>query len=198
MRHFASALAAVLALVAPPALAQNLVTNAGFDTNVDFWTPYFSGGTLVWSPLDWAGNPSSGSGFETNAQAAAAAATHRASTCMIVPTTGVYEVGGHIRIPGGQASTGRASVDLIAWEGPGCQGVASLVTLAGGSVTTATTDVWVPILVQGLSLTQGMAFQVALTVAKDQAGGTLAAHFDFARFGPQGTTPVELLEFVVE
>jgi hypothetical protein len=39
---------------------------------------------------------------------------------------------------------------------------------------------------------------LVLRVKKDQAGGTLSAHFDFARLGREGTTPVEILEFEIE
>ena len=202
MRHLALTLALgalLLALTAPAASAQNLVTNAGFDTNVDSWTTQgpFPGGSLVWSPLDWAGNPSSGSGFETNDLAAAGLTTYRFSTCMVVPM-GTYEFGGHIRFPSGQGTTGRAYVGLLISGFSFCTGAGGLITPAA-NVTTATPDVWVPLLTQfALNQNNQNAVQVVLVVTKDQAGGTLAAHFDFVRFGLQGTTPVQLLQYTVE
>jgi hypothetical protein len=155
MRRVRAALAApillALALAAPSTSAQNLVTNAHFDTNVNSWTTWLINvGSIVWSPLDWAGNPNSGSGFVTNDSSFSGTEIFKISDCINVPTTGAYEFGAHIRIPGGQATTGTASVATVLWDGPGCSG-GNTGFSPGPIVTTATTDVWVPILTQGLS-----------------------------------------------
>jgi hypothetical protein len=204
MRFARPALAAsiLLALAAPAALAQNLVTNANFDTNVDYWSPgmfppFPPPGLIAWSPLDWAGNPNSGSALLTNDSSGPSTTSVRVSECIAVPTTATYEFGAHIRIPGGQGTTGEASVVPVVWDLAGCFGFATTASYPGTTVTTATTDVWVPILIQGVLLTQH-GVQLSLRVTKNQAGGTLSAHFDFARFGLQGTTPVELHAFEIE
>ena len=201
MRLARPALAAsiLLALAGPAAWAQNLVTNAHFDTNVNSWTPWLiNGGLLAWSPLDWAGNPSSGSGLMTNDSSFSGTRFYRVSNCITAPTTGTYEYGAHIRIPGGQTTGGSAAVSLVLWDLPGCSGNSGGGINPAAIVSTATTDVWVPILIQGLSLNAGRSVQLALSVMKSQAGGTLSVHFDFARFGLDGTTPVELLELEIE
>jgi hypothetical protein len=201
MRIAQPALAAsILLALAGPAASQNLVTNAHFDTNVNSWNPWvFSpGGVLVWSPLDWAGDPSSGSALLTNVSAVAGENAVRISNCITLPTTGIYEFGAHVRIPGGQASSGQAAIVPILWDLPGCNGFAASLIVPGTTVTTATTDVWVPILALLPPLNAGTQMQLSLRVRKDQAGGTLSTHFDFARFGLEGTTPVELLAFEIE
>jgi hypothetical protein len=202
MSHWRLALTVCVhfALAAPAARAQNLVVNPEFDTNVDSWTiPIFippGGATLSWSPLDWNGNPGSGSAFVTNELSFANSIGGAVSTCMVVPTTGLYEYGAQILIPSGQATTGEVFVARAFWEAPGCVGIAKI--FIDQVVTTATTDVWVPILIQGFTETAGTELQIFLGINKDQAAGTLAAHFDFVRFGLQGTTPVGLLDFEVE
>jgi hypothetical protein len=186
----------LLALAAPVALAQNLVVNPEFDTNVAFWTVPFPGATIVWNPLDWNGNPSSGSALVTNETAFANGLAGAVSTCLVVPVTGSYEYGAHIRIPSGQTTTGQAFVARAFYGFPGCAGPGNI--LIDQVVTTATTDVWVPILIQGLPHGAGTELQIFIGIIKDQAAFTLAAHFDFVRFGLDGTTPVELLELAVE
>ena len=195
----ALALFLLLALPAPAALAQNLVANSEFDTNVSSWfpVPTLPSGTLTWSPLDWAGNPASGSALMTH-NVPTTGNAYYASNCIVVPTSGSYELGGLIRIPSGQAATGAVSIAPLIWDQQGCFGIGGFVTFPQLTVTTATTDVWVPVLVQGIPFTAGTHVQVVLRIAKDQATSSLASHFDFVRFGLNGTTPAELLNFEVE
>ena len=186
----------LLSVAAPMAVAQNLVVNANFDTNVDFWTVPFPFASLAWTPLDWNANPNSGSALLTNDWTLANGLAVATGTCLVVPTTGVYEYGAHILIPSGQATTGEVFVARGFWESPGCVGIVKI--LIDQVVPTTTTDVWVPILIQGVSQSAGTELSMFLGVTKDQPTGTLAAHFDFVRFGLQGTTPVRLLGFAVE
>ena len=63
---FGAVLLVVLGLAAP-AVGQNLVANGDFDPahGVSSWTAG-SMAFLVWSPVDWLGDPTSGSGRLTN------------------------------------------------------------------------------------------------------------------------------------
>lgn len=198
MRHgrLAYAAAAFLWLAGRVTFAQNLVVNPDFDTDVASWTIPVPGATIAWSPLDWQADPGSGSALVTNELAFAGGLIGAVSTCMVTPTAGVYEYGARILIPSGQASTGNVFVARVFYGFPGCAGIGSV--LIDELVPTTTTDVWVPVLIRGLPHAAGTEVQIMIGSIKDQATGTLAAHFDFVRFGLEGTTPVDLLGFRVE
>jgi hypothetical protein len=52
--------AAALFVMATAGAAQDLVTNGHFHTDINGWT-LLGPGSQAWDPLDWEGNPSSGS-----------------------------------------------------------------------------------------------------------------------------------------
>lgn len=175
--------------------AQNLVVNAHFDTTVDPWTVVTPVSTsLSWSSLDWQGSPTSGSGLVTNTATSGGVAVVQ-SPCLATTASGNYELGGQIRIPN-PGNVGAAWVSVSVYGSPGCVG--SATTVDAQHVPTSNPNVWVATLVRGISVIAGQSFRVDLNVSKQFFFSTLSAHFDFVRFGPEGTTPVQLQDFKVE
>jgi hypothetical protein len=188
----------VLALTGsvPTVRAQNLVINAHFDTNVNSWTVVTPVSTNIsWSSLDWQGSPTSGSGLVTNVATTAGTASVE-NPCLATTVAGNYELGGQIRIPT-QGNVGSAWVTVWFFGSPGC--TTNPTSVASAPLVNSTTpDVWVPTLVQGISVPAGQAFRVRLNVSKISGAQTMRAYFDFVRFGLEGTTPVQLQEIKVE
>ena len=184
-----------LALLATPALAQNLVVNGEFPVDVSSWSAG-PGATIEWNPLDWAANPASGSIRVTFVALATGAAG--AFQCVPFDPAVAYEMGARIRFPLPQATTGTAFVTVFLFANPTCSPPAIGGANTGG-VSTQTPDVWVTVFATGLNPPPGtQSVGVQLFVAKDQVKGALSALFDRVVFGPAGTTPVELQSFAVE
>lgn len=178
------------------AAAQDLVPNGHFHVNLAGWT-HAGGGSQSWQPLDWEANPASGSLRTTN-NLAMANSTTGSGQC--VPTSaGTYEAGAFIRIPSGQAGAGSASMRFVLYTNPSCVNPPSGSVVVVGSVPSTTTNAWVEVFATSLAVPPGtMSARVSASVTLTNALGTLAAHFDRVRFGPAGTTPVELSGFAVE
>lgn len=178
------------------ASAQELVANGHFHTDLGGWT-HAGGGTQAWSALDWEANPGSGSARVTNDFAVANINTGSVS-CIALAAPGTYEVGGHIRIPSGQGLGGSAFVRVSWFPNAFCDNPAT-ASATGELVFTTTTDTWVPTLNAAVAIPAGMqSVRVSMNVTKLPANGSLAVNFDRVRFGPAGTTPVELQGFRVE
>ena len=192
-------LAMAAAFSAPAAWGQDVVPNGHFHVDVSGWA--FSGGqgTQEWSALDWQANPASGSLKVTNSWTILAnqLSTSR-SDCFLLAGPGPYELGAEIRIPSNQGSPGSALV-MVGWYANQSCAQPSLGGALGTVVGATTPDSWVATLNTAIVIPSGaQSARVLAGVGKTFEFGTLSAHFDRIRFGPLGTTPVELQRFEVE
>lgn len=164
--------------LAAPAAAANLIANAAFDENISSWDlrsppPQVS---RAWSPISVEGAADSGSARVTNLSTTAGSGLAPLSQCVPVTAGATYEFSGHALVPSGQARSGRARFYTI-WHGePGCagdgfgQGGPGFEVAAIGAWTLATASDEAPL--------GAVSVAVYLGVGKDQAGGSLFAHFD--------------------
>jgi hypothetical protein len=163
------------------AYGQNLVSNPGFDTDVAGWSA-LSGATLAWDFLDAAGDPFSGSALVTNLSTNPLDGGGAAQCIDGLAGAQHYRLSAEINIPSGQLETGSGYL-LVQWYG--AAGCSSFVGLSESpSVYSTTTDVWATssIMVQSPLGTQ--SGRLRLSVLKNEAGGSLAAHFDNAWLEP--------------
>ena len=174
----------------------DLVVNGGFDGDIDGWT-LIGFGTEEWDPLDWQGNPSSGSIRITNTRQSANQFTASAQ-CIPLSPSGTYEVGTHVRFPSGQLDTGFGFTAVAWFDNPNC--VAPSIAVSNTPLIPSTTlDTWVESFTAGLVAPAGtVAVGVGPGIIKTQASGSLAGLFDRVHFGPTGSTPVTLRDFRVE
>ena len=125
-------------------LAQNMVGNGDFDTNVSDWTPY--GVLFEWDPADCRQSSTSGSGRVTND----ADGTMNSGT--IYCAEGVvggesYDLGGMVWVPTGQIGFGSVSFGLYWRDGVGCSGTQTWV---GKTPTVHVSNGWIPLAMFGL------------------------------------------------
>lgn len=125
----------LLAVLLPVgAAAQNLVVNPNFDVDLSGWTA--AGG--VWSPLDLAGSPSSGSATWNNTNASTSGSLY---VTQCIEISGVFEgfyFGSWVFIPSGQTGTGIADLSLAFYSDTACS---DYIDGFGGSAM-AELDVW--------------------------------------------------------
>jgi hypothetical protein len=186
------------ALVGLPAwgAAQDLIVNGHFHTDINGWT--LAGvGTQLWDPLDWQGNPASGSIRITNTDPVANQPTG-SGQCIPLTPSGTYEVGTHVRFPSGQGALGFGAAAVGWFDNTACAGT-PLSTVNSPPVASTTTNTWVESFMSGITAPPGtVAVAAGPGVLKVGAGGSLAGLFDRVRFGPTGTTPVEAQGFTVD
>lgn len=172
-----SLVALVLAVVFPAsfALGQNLVLNPDFDTDVAEWTPSYQA-TLGWDPLDADGDLSSGSALVT-CTADSPNDSNGAYQCIAGLSGDVfYHFAADILTPSGQSETGHAHL-LVQWYSePDCTGQLGVFSTYGFPSTTA--DVWLTDHGVDLAPSGTQTARLRLSVWKNEAGGTLDAHFD--------------------
>jgi hypothetical protein len=197
MQHLRFVLLAA-ALVGPAATlgAQDLVVNGHFNGDINGWT-MIGVGTQAWDPLDWQGNPLSGSIRIVNTRAAANQFAG-SGQCIPLSPSGTYEFGTHVRFPSGQVDTGFGTAAVAWYDNPTCTAPALSVSNSP-LIPTGITDTWVESSTAGVMAPPGtVAVGVGPGTIKTQPSGALAALFDRVHFGPTGTTPVEAQSFTVE
>ena len=157
---------------ADPASAQNLIANADF-SSAEQLTGWIENG--VWSPLDWEGDPASGSALNSNS-CPFVGCSSLVRQCVPVTAGERYRVEARVRIEPGQVS---GNVLLrVSWRSASvCYPAAPAVGQSVISVP-AVTGQWQ--LVGGTFAApagaQGADLQLA--VLKDSGSGNLAARFD--------------------
>lgn len=190
----------IIAFVATPGLAQNLLTNGDFAVDVLGWG-FTTPGTFSFNgALDADSNPASGSGQLANTSPVPFG-TSFASQCINGMFGGnSYDFGARIRFDSGnlQTATGRANIVVNFFDGPNCSG-----NNLGGSTTanvlSSVTDVWTQAEVLGFVAPAGaVSVQVSLFTNKVEDTGTITINFDNVVFGPSGTLPAELIYFNVD
>jgi hypothetical protein len=192
------ALCLAAALLALPlrAAAQDLIVNGHFHDDINGWT-LVGVGSQAWDPLDWQGDPTSGSVRVTNTDPAANGGT-ASGQCILLTPSGTYEAGAHVRFPSGQVMLGAGAVG-IAWFANTTCANPPISTVNTPGIFSTTTNVWTESFMSGLVAPPGtVAVGVGAGVVKLNSGGSLIALFDRVRFGPTGTTPVEAQAFTVE
>jgi hypothetical protein len=181
-----------LLLGAPPALAQNQLTNGSFATNLTGWPAESAAATTAFSTNDANGSGASGSIAISNVSSGANNGAG-VSQCVNGITGGAsYDYLGKAFIPTGQDRTGTAQIGLRWYAAASC---------AGGTVgnqprqSTATVGSWVAL--SGLSSVapaNAVSAQFVAFPSKVEEGGTLVANFDDLILRPAGT-PVSLVSF---
>lgn len=195
--HCVRSLVFVAALLVQPAFAaaQDLIVNGHFNTDINAWT-LVGIGTQAWDPLDWQGDPASGSIRITNTDPTANMGTG-SGQCIPLSPSGTYEVGTHVRFPPGQ-SLGAGGVAIAWFSNPTCT-LPAISTDNTPAVFSTTVNTWVESFSSAIAAPPGtIAVGVGPGVLKLGAGGSTAGLFDRVRFGPTGTTPVRAQTFTVE
>jgi hypothetical protein len=178
----------LLFVTAGVTLAQNLIVNPDFDSNVAGWN-FTTPGTFTHDPLlDADSNPLSGSGRLDNTSPVAFG-TSFAAQCVAVTGGSSYDFRAEIRIGSGQTQTGYAMVVVNFFDGVSCGG-SYIDGVASPNVPSTTTDTWVRW--QAFTYTAPVAAasaQVSLWVNKAEASGSLVVNFDNVAFGLAGFLP---------
>jgi hypothetical protein len=216
------ALLSSLALFAlgQPAVAQNLVQNSRFDTDLTSWATYASSapdpvgtGVAAWDAQDVDGDLASGSaGVDFAATPTGANAAFGISQCIdlaaVQPVTSAV-FGTRFKLPTNQTADGGANVtiDVAFFAAAGCTG--DLITGGSqGKTVLAAADlsdtVWpeTEIVLPGLDITplpSPLSAQLRLVARRvGTNSNTLEVFFDLPYFAVNGNVPVELLRWEVD
>jgi len=169
--------ALLLAALAAPAAAQNLLQNARFDANASGWIPN-GVGSATRSPADAHGYATSGS-LEVSAENSLPSAGNPVRQCLPI-APGTYTMRAFALIPAGQLRTGTATVGFSAWTGTSCDGT----QLAVNATPSVPADGAWHLLTLGATLPAGTAsVRASVLVVKNEAGGAFVARFDDVYFG---------------
>jgi hypothetical protein len=182
-KHFLRGGAAVVFVLgfAAQARAQNLLTNATFNSDVSAWVVGLNA-TSLWQPLDAGASPTSGSALVTNSSPEAARGTG-IYQCRPATAGQAYDFGIKARIPSGQANTGLAAGTVAWFSSPTCAPAGLISNDSTPAITVF--DRW-----QGASATNvtapagTVAGYFECRVSKDGAGGTFRAYCDDVFFAP--------------
>lgn len=173
--------ASVILLQSGAASAQNFLANGNFDSNVIAWPVEESSDASV--VFDGAlGSPSPGSARVTNISIGPSNGAGIAQCGGAVTALKLYNWGGRIYYPSGQARTGNLQIGLRWWSLPGCTGV---TVGPQPRMSTTTFNTWIP-----LSKTNELAPSGAVSVqfvafpSKVEGGGELVGNFDSLFVGP--------------
>jgi len=157
-----------------------VVSNPEFDVDVTGWNP-FPQASIVWSPLDALGSPSSGSGLVTNMSTTAMDATGVRQCLDGISGLAEYLISANALVPGGQSETGYTYL-LVQWyDGISCSGTQLGFGFSPG-VSNPTADVWYRDWETVEAPAAAQSARLALMVYKHQDTGMLDAHFDNVEF----------------
>jgi hypothetical protein len=201
-------LLSVLALVAGPALSQNLLVNSGFDRDLGGWLtstaisnpappPDLAQASASWSAIDASGSVTSG-GLALHAMAfTGSTATAAATQCVAVTPGSVATVGAKILTPR-QFTTASTSVAVSFFPSADCSGTllarASTNSLPFVVPETSSGGVWLPTTTQALasagsrSALAEVSVRATGTFAYGQSEVTAVADDAFLTLTPAATT----------
>ncbi len=141
IRAFAKILAVLCGLCAFPARADNLLPNAGFNADINGWTPNYSGGiSLGWNSLDARGSSGSGSLRITNTTPTDNFGYSVFGICVPVTAGQTYHEGASFYFPGGQAQGGLFTLITHFYSSADCSGI--VIGSAFAPVLAPATDTW--------------------------------------------------------
>ncbi len=181
--RLAVSLVLVALLAAAPARAANLLSNPHFATSLAGWEA--TGPNASWSPVDVAGSPTSGSARAVNDGTNGSFSGIYLRQCVPVVAGTTYEVGFQAMLPAGQDRTGGAGGVFYIYQEPGCP---LGHTVIGGGTLDSVTDLgsWEDVHASFTAPAGSRSAFLMFSVAKTEAGGQLAAHFDDAFVCPSG------------
>jgi hypothetical protein len=174
-------LAGAAASIAHAAIAQNLLANGDFDSDLSGWNAPEV--TPTWSSFDVDASTASGSAWFANTQAGAGVRQVVIAQCIPITQTGAYIFGGAAYTPTGQASTGYlVGSYLVDVHHADCSGGWSAV----GGFFMNSPDQWTryattggfyrPLIVD--SLNPDASILVEFSVEKTDADGSFGGYFD--------------------
>jgi len=155
-----------------------------FDTSVFGYLSTVGNVTISWSDVDVDDEQGSGSALLVNTRSdAASGPVNRVLDCFPVEAGTAYTAGASILIPGGQDRTGVAQV-FVSWY---ASGACSNVTLLsyGRSFEIRDAGSWERSEEPLTAPLGALGARVGMTLFKNEAFGTLSAHFDDLLFAPE-------------
>jgi len=184
MKRFARFfIAGAAASIAHASVAQNLLANGDFDTDLSGWnTPEV---TPTWSSFDVDGAAASGSAYFVNTQADAGVRQAVIAQCIVITQPGAYIFGGSAYTPTGQASTGYlVGGYLVDLHHSDCSGGWSatggffMQSLGAWTHYATTGGFYQPLIVY--SLNPEASIFIEFSIEKTEAGGSFGGYFDAA------------------
>jgi hypothetical protein len=155
-----------------------------FDASVFGYLSTVGNVTVAWSDVDVDGAPDSGSALLVNTRGdAASGPVNRVLDCFPVAAGTEYTAGASILIPSGQDRTGVAQV-FVSWHASGACSVPSLLS-QGRTFEVRDAGSWQRS-EEALTAPAGaVGARVGMVLFKNEALGTLSAHFDDLLFAPE-------------
>jgi hypothetical protein len=177
---------------AAPSLAENLLVNAGFDSDLSGWTVDGMFTHAAWNRDDVAEDPSSGSVRLTNPASEERFFVSRLNQCVPVVGGAQYDFGAFIREPPGQSASGRALVELRWFPNGACEGfdiggspgAVPIENIPGEWVLAQEESSFATVFAPEAAASAIVSLEV---VNNDQPEGTRTALFDDVRFCPDRT-----------
>jgi hypothetical protein len=165
-----------LALIFTTALAAEHITNGTFDSDVNGWSNYGTGGTIAYSAT--MGHDAVGSAMVTNSSGGNTSVG--AMQCVDIPTaagTEYYTAEGWVYVPAGQpANFSYAYIRLRYYPTDDCTGTALGSNLDSNQIST--TDTWQEVERIAQTVATAESVQVRLYVRTSGAGGSPSVYFD--------------------
>jgi hypothetical protein len=186
-RHAARLVGLSLAL-ATPALAQNLVANAEFDTQVDtlVWADFAE--TTSWDALDVDNSLSSGSALLTES---AQGQTGRIEQGITVSAGTPYTLSGCGLIPSGQSAQGYFEIAVV-WYADPCTSISTSIGFDSLGLVPGPLDSWECPLIDVVAPPAAQCGRVVLFMRNNAGSGPFSIHFD-AVYLPEPTGPYPLM-----
>lgn len=162
----------LLACCASSAIAQNLVTNPAFDTELAGWDSLAGSGQ--WDPLDAGGSVSSGSALITGAGPGTTLSQVLAQ-CIQVVSGWHYDFGSRAFVPSGMSASAYAFVKINYYSDSLCS---KFVSAEGGSTLLFDVDIWTEIFGTEQVPDGANYVRIALAVGKDSDDPVVSVHHD--------------------
>ncbi len=180
-------LSLVAALMIPAeGLAQDLIANSYFDTNLGSWTSFGPSGFYAnaWDPLDSAGSPASGSALLTNSAPDPTRSSGLFQCVPVVPNVS-YVAAMKVRVPAAVASAGYPALQVNWFTGTNCSGTITPTS----TQFYPPTDAWTAVKTSPLTApANAVTAQVMPYIFKIYAGGTYQARVDDVTLMPSTVT----------
>lgn len=174
MRRLLLAAAVALATASDPLLGQNLLTNPGFDTSLDGWSP-FSGAQR--SPLDANGSTHSGSAWETIGPGVSRS-TLLGLQCVPVSGGTTYDFSAKVKTE----EPGLSAGDAIFYGSSDC--TTSLLVMAGIYTANSPAGQFQKVHAKVVAPPEAHSAQIVLGASTNGGSTTHDAFFDDIYFGP--------------
>ncbi len=178
----------LVALLAFPAegLAQDLLGNSFFDTNLESWTSFGPSGSYAnaWDPLDSAGSPTSGSALLTNSAPDPTRSSGLFQCVPVEPGTS-YVAAMKVRVPGTVTATGYPALQVNWYTGVTCSGT---ITPTSAQFHPSA-DTWTAVATAPLTSPANAASAYVMPyIFKSSAGGVFTAWVDDVTLMPNSVT----------